>query len=145
MLCDIDVLLHADDCAGMSIRNDVEPPRSTPIPTGTTTPDPIYKVSPDYPPEAKSKRVSGVVLLAVIVNENGEIYEARVLRGNTLLSRAALAAVRKWRYKPAKVDGKIVPLTFTIPITFSLHSVDWGRERPSTDRTIATPLASPLR
>ncbi len=120
-VCSVD--LRAEDRNKLSIRNDVDPPRSTPIPTGGKQPDPIYKVDPFYPPDARIKRIAGTVLLTVIVNEKGELYEASVIRGIPLLAQAALSAVRQWRYKPTGV-----PLIRTISVTLSPDS---GKPKPS--------------
>jgi TonB family protein len=51
------------------------------------------------------------------VNEQGLVTDARVLNSNPLLNEAALKAVREWRYDPAIVSGKAVPVKMTVTST----------------------------
>jgi protein TonB len=102
------------------IVNPVEPPRQKPIPTGGSFgwEPTIYRVDPVYPSDARELRISGVVILQVVVNEEGEVYEAQVIKGHRLLNRAALDAVRQWRYRVSFIGGKPVPVLRTVPISF---------------------------
>jgi protein TonB len=81
----------------------------------------LRRVEPVYPAEARARRVAGVVLLQVIVNEKGEAYEVKVVRGHPLLDMSAVDAVRQWRFKPTQVHGKPVPVLGTIAITFDFR------------------------
>ncbi|TAM50780.1 MAG: TonB family protein, partial [Acidobacteria bacterium] len=84
-------------------------------------PEPIYSPKPAYPPLAERQRISGTVLLAVLVDENGSVRDVQVLRPITPdlgLSAAAVAAARTWRYKPATKDGVRVKVRITQAITF---------------------------
>lgn len=109
------------DPHNLRIRNKVDPPRSDPVRMGgTAQAEPVYKTEPAFPPEVKSARIYGTVVLTVITNEKGEVYDARVVRGpHPLLNRAALEAVVKWRYRPKVVNGRQVPLLLTVSILFS--------------------------
>jgi protein TonB len=60
-------------------------------------------------------------LLRVVVNENGEVYEARVVRGHPLLNLAAVDAVRQWKFKPTLMNGEPVPVLGTIAVSFNLR------------------------
>jgi TonB family protein len=86
-------------------------------------PEPVYKPMPSYPPLAARQRVSGLVILQVLVDENGAVQEVKVLRGvkpNLGLDDAAANAVRGWRYKPATKNGVRVKVRITQPIPFTL-------------------------
>lgn len=80
----------------------------------------LVKVEPVYPDLAKRARVSGVVILQVTVNEAGEVYEAKVLRGHPMLDEAAVDAVKQWRYSPTLLNGEPVPAMATVTVIFSL-------------------------
>ncbi len=77
-------------------------------------------VDPVYPEEAKAKGVEGVVLVGFTVDAEGRVHEPRVLSGHALLDEAALAAVRQWRYRPTRKDGRAVPVEVVETVPFWL-------------------------
>jgi TonB family protein len=81
----------------------------------------IYSVEPAYPPEARSARLSGTVILQATINESGDVYEVRVLRGHPLLNRAVAEAVIQWKYSPTLINGERVPVIATITVIFDLQ------------------------
>jgi len=81
----------------------------------------IRKVEPVYPELAKRARVSGVVVLQVTVDEEGNVAELRVLKGHPLLNDAAEAAVRQWKYSPTLLNGEPVPVIATVTVIFNLR------------------------
>jgi TonB family protein len=81
----------------------------------------LRMVEPEYPPAARANRVSGVVIVSVVVNEDGEVFEAEVLRGHPLLDQAALDAVRRWLFKPTVIHDDPVPVLGTISVIFNLR------------------------
>jgi TonB family protein len=80
----------------------------------------LVKVEPVYPQEAKAARVSGMVILQATVNEAGEVYDVKVLRGHPMLDEAAVNAVKQWRYSPSLLNGEPVPVTATVTVIFSM-------------------------
>lgn len=87
---------------------------------GITEPINIQSVPPKYPREARRKRVVGSVILDVTIDEQGLPAEIEVLRGLPFgLTEAAVEAVRQWRWEPATMEGKPVPVTFPVIIRFS--------------------------
>jgi protein TonB len=81
----------------------------------------VHRVQPEYPPLARTARVSGVVILDVTVNDEGEVSEIRVLSGHPLLQQAALDAVRQWKYSPTLLNGEPVPVQGTVTVIFNLR------------------------
>jgi TonB family protein len=77
-------------------------------------------VDPVYPEEAKAKGVEGVVLVGFTVDAEGRVHEPRVLSGHVLLDEAALAAVRQWRYRPTRKDGRAVTVEVVETVPFWL-------------------------
>ena len=69
------------------------------VPGDRPTPHLVNMVSPVYPEEAATKKVEGVVRLHVVVGRNGEVEQTYLLGGDPLLTRAAIEAVKQWRYK----------------------------------------------
>lgn len=82
----------------------------------------IARVEPVYPMIAQSARVSGVVILEVLIGTNGSVTDAKVLRSIPLLDQAALDAVRQWRYEPTLLNGVPVPVIMTVTVTFTLSA-----------------------
>ncbi len=78
---------------------DVTPPSSL-------IPMPYTIVPPDYPPGALA---DGVVLVEIIVERDGTVDAARVLRSSAAFDTAATDAVLQWKFRPARRDGKPVP------------------------------------
>lgn len=77
--------------------------------------------APRYPTSALRRGESGEVLLRVEVDETGRAAAVEVVRSSNSrsLDRAAVTAVRRWRFQPALRDGQPVPGTVQVPIDFS--------------------------
>ncbi len=80
----------------------------------------IFRPTPEYPPLARTARISGVVRLEAIISEQGTIEELRVTSGHPMLVEAALRAVRQWRYRPTYLNGQPVRVSTTIDVNFTL-------------------------
>lgn len=78
------------------------------------------KVNPVYPAIAQSARVQGVVILEALIDEQGRVANARVLRSIPLLDQAAIDAVRQWEYVPTLLNGAAVPVIMTVTVQFTL-------------------------
>ncbi len=77
---------------------------------------------PRYPLEARRRHQQGRVLLRVHVGINGRARSVRISKssGYGLLDRAAIGAVRRWRFRPAMRNGKAVSATVIVPVSFRL-------------------------
>ena len=85
-------------------------------------------VLPEYPPEAQAQGIRGIVILEIVIDVEGRVTSAEVVRSIGPLDEAALAAVRKWEYEVTKADGKPVSVRLTVPITFALKVPDVTRQ-----------------
>jgi protein TonB len=81
----------------------------------------ISSAPPEYPAIAKAQHVSGGVAIDALIDANGRVTKMKVLSGPTLLERAAMDALRQWKYEPATLDGKAVPMHVTVTIQFRLQ------------------------
>lgn len=88
----------------------------------TTPPEVLDRVLPAYPPMARKNGVQAMVVVRVLVDENGRVNEARVLRGHPLLDDAVVEAVRAWRFRPAQRDGHAVAGRKLVKIPFRLRT-----------------------
>jgi len=77
---------------------------------------------PEYPEEARRLHQEGVVLLSVEVSEDGRATDVSLKRssGSDLLDQAALQAVKRWTFEPARVASLPVSSRVDVPIRFSL-------------------------
>ena len=78
---------------------------------------------PSYPPLAQRRGMQGVVLLLVEVSPKGLPSAVKVKKssGFMLLDKAALKAVRAWRFAPGKRGGVPIAATVEVPIRFTLN------------------------
>ncbi len=81
----------------------------------------ISSVPPVYPTLAKNQHVSGNVLLDALIDASGHVTSMKVVSGPTLLHQAAMDALKQWKYHPASLDGKPVPMHLTVTIQFRLQ------------------------
>ena len=80
----------------------------------------VNKVTPQYPPIAKTAHVAGTVILHAIIAKDGSIQELQYMSGPPLLMKSAMDAVKEWRYKPTMLNGEPVEVDTTISVVFSL-------------------------
>jgi TonB family protein len=81
----------------------------------------ISEVRPLYPKEAKEKQIEGSVALNVLIDETGTVRQVSVLEGPELFRSGALDAMKKFRFKPALVDGKAVAVRIRYLLKFELE------------------------
>lgn len=85
-------------------------------------PRPISQVKPRYPLELKKAKITGSVVLLFVLNENGRVEDLRVeASSRPEFEKPALAAVRKWRFKPGTREGKAVRSYVRQQILFNLR------------------------
>jgi TonB family protein len=80
----------------------------------------IKKVQPEYPQNAKAMRLEGPVEMEAVIDKEGKITNLKLLKGQPVLARAAMNAVRQWRYKPYYLDGEPVEIQTQITIVFKM-------------------------
>lgn len=86
---------------------------------GAEPPVAVRTVPPDYPIELRRDGVSGVVLVRCRVDAQGNVAETQVEKSsNAAFEHAAVSAVRRWKFKPARQKGSPVEATVSIPIKF---------------------------
>jgi TonB family protein len=81
----------------------------------------IKRVPPIYPQAAKATHTQGEVRIEATINKEGIVLNPKVLHGDAVLARAAVEAVRQWRYKPYFLDGEPVEIQTEITINFKLN------------------------
>lgn len=87
----------------------------------------VNRTSPVYPEEVRHARVGGLIVLAATIAADGAVTDVRLVHPpaakaeyQTLLVNAAIAAVGKWRYEPARCQGLPIATDLTVTISFTL-------------------------
>jgi protein TonB len=90
---------------------------------GVTGPSGGYQVKPRYPESARRQGVEGTVLLKVRVTQQGRVEAVQLERstGHQDLDQAAIEAVRRWRFEPARRGNQTMAVWALIPVTFKLE------------------------
>ena len=84
----------------------------------------LKKTRPRYPKRAKKAGVEATVKLRVVIQKSGDVTDIKVVDATPEglgFEKAATRAVRRWKYRPARVDGKITEAYFDIVIEFLLR------------------------
>lgn len=106
------------------------PPPAAPVPEIAAGPplitEPRFReppTKPAYPPRAAALDQQGEALVRVLVTPEGEQEEVQLWRssGFDLLDRAALAAVRRWRFEPYRRNGTAQAAWVQVPVRFTLN------------------------
>jgi TonB family protein len=76
----------------------------------------ISFVQPDYPPLAKAASIAGKVRAEITVDELGNVVSVKLLSGHPILAPSAIAAIKKWKYKPFEVDGRAATIQTEVEV-----------------------------
>lgn len=98
-------------------------PDTTPIPLTDLTEMPVLikEIKVPYPPQAMEKRIEGKVVLELLIDVQGHVISAQVIRpAGYGFDEAAMEAVKGFLFTPARIRGRIVPVRITYTYTFVL-------------------------
>lgn len=88
----------------------VKPPRAT------------YSPGPEYDDKDRKNKVTGTVVLSLVVTKNGRVADIKVVQSlNDGLDRQAIKAISQWTFEPASRDGKPVAARIRVETTFNLR------------------------
>lgn len=79
----------------------------------------LVDAKPAYPETARQAGISGVVILEIVIDTDGAVKQARVLRSVPLLDAAAVETVKQWRFEPTLLNGNPVPVIMTVTVNFT--------------------------
>ena len=79
-------------------------------------------IKPIYPEIAQEAGIEGVVVVQAFIDAKGRVKETLILKGvpNTGLDEAAMSAIRKTRFRPARQRERAVGVWISIPVNFKL-------------------------
>lgn len=87
-----------------------------------TPPSVTRRVIPEYPRAARSKEITGRVVVKFLVRTDGSVGKASVVKASPpgIFEQSALQAIRKWKFKPGRYRGDAVATWVILPIRFRL-------------------------
>jgi periplasmic protein TonB len=80
----------------------------------------VKRVQPTYPAQARQMHLEGTVELQANISQSGSISEIKQISGSPILGRAAIDAVRQWKYKPYYLNGQPVEIQTSVTVNFKL-------------------------
>ena len=82
----------------------------------------VSRVDPQYTEIARRARIEGIVVIEAVIDRDGNVTDARVLKPLPMgLDTAALDAVKRWKFKPGTLNGQPVPVYYNLTVTFRLQ------------------------
>jgi bla regulator protein blaR1 len=78
----------------------------------------VHRVEPVYPAEARKDRLEGTIALDIIVGRDGSVLSMQPLNGPDVLARAAMDALRWWKFEPYRINGEPSVVETTVAVEF---------------------------
>jgi protein TonB len=78
----------------------------------------IHRVEPAYPAQALQQRIDGLVVLQAWIAKDGSVRDLKMVKGYFVLGRAAIDAVKQWRFKPYTQNGRTTEFQTTMTVNF---------------------------
>jgi TonB family protein len=78
----------------------------------------VHRVEPVYPLAARQARLEGIIALDIIVGRDGSVVSMKALNGPEVLARAAMDALRWWKFEPYRVNGEPASVETTVAVEF---------------------------
>jgi len=78
----------------------------------------VHRLEPAYPPEAREQNLQGIIALDIVVGRDGSVRSVRPLNGPDALAKAAVDALRWWKFEPYRVKGEPVVVESTVAVEF---------------------------
>ena len=115
----------AASLAGLPVQG---PPASKPIPSSQPikvggnlqAANLVKRVTPVYPPLAKSSHIQGTVRFTALIAKDGTVQNLQLISGHPVLVPAAAEAVKRWVYRPTLLNGEPTEVITQIEVNFTL-------------------------
>jgi TonB family protein len=111
----------ASNVSGEQASKPMMRPLLRPVSGGVLNGKAVSLPKPAYPQAAKAARMSGLVIVEVVIDGTGKVISARALSGPVLLQQAAVAAAHQAKFSPTILSGQPVKVVGTITYNFALN------------------------
>ena len=78
----------------------------------------LFAPEPVYPILARQARISGAVVIDAVIDAEGNVVEMQPVSGQPILAKAAMEALRRWKYEPTILGSEPFPVRLLVTITF---------------------------
>lgn len=105
-------------------RIEPQPVDNKPIQVGgeVKKPEILVKTQPRYTELARKANITGVVILKAVIDERGYVTDLQVIKDLPMgLDKAAMDAVRTWRFKPATLHDRPVKVYYNLTVNFTIQ------------------------
>ena len=93
-------------------------PKLVRVGSNLKAPRQTYSVEPEYPSIALQAHIHGTVVVDAIIDERGNVVQARAISGHPLLIPPALRAVLQWKYEPTSLNGRPISVELQVSVNF---------------------------
>jgi TonB family protein len=136
----IAILLSAQVAFGFQSDSDLDVVRMSP---DVVRPQPISRPEPKYSEEARRARMQGIVMLQLVVDQQGNPTQIAVISPLGYgLDENAVAAVSRWRFRPATKEGKPVRVRAQVEVTFRLDGLSFNQKEEKQRTAFNVALAA---
>ena len=78
----------------------------------------VHRVEPVYPAEARKERLEGTIALDIVIGKDGSVQSMHALNGPDVLARAAMDALRWWKFDTYRINGEGAVVETTLAVEF---------------------------
>lgn len=78
----------------------------------------VHRVEPVYPAEARKQNLQGIIAVDIVVGRDGSVMSMHAVNGPEVLARAAMDALRWWKFEPYRVNGEPAVVETTLAVEF---------------------------
>jgi len=100
----------------------------------------VHRVEPVYPAEARKEKLEGIIALDIVVGRDGNVLNMHALNGPDVLARAAMDALRWWKFEPYRINGEPAVVETTVAVEFKNRA---SGSRPSAPASPAPDNLTP--
>jgi TonB family protein len=106
--------------SGLQRASSAEPEKEAELSPAAAEGSLLHRVEPEYPEFARLQQIQGPVVLQVHIDGDGAVQDVQTISGAAELAQASIDAVKQWRFKPRRVDGRPVAMQTRITLNFKL-------------------------
>lgn len=125
------------------VRREEQTPDAAPAPVLTKPPELLEGAQPVYPPDEQAAGREAQVPVRISIDATGAVTDVAVITSaGAAFDAAAVEAARKYRFRPAELDGKPAAIAIETTIHFVLTEVEAPASQPTSGPAAGGPVAA---